>query len=85
MMNRSVGKPVCAMDLLCGDVVETPLGALKTYVMQGAHPLHPGLQLVVFREHGTGLYRFECLSLTQPIGNLSKPPADEQKKWAIGL
>jgi hypothetical protein len=82
---RRIGKPVCVMDLLCGDVIETPMGALRTYVLQGPHPIHPGLQLAVFREHVTGLYRFDCLSLTQSIGTLQKFPTTDQKTWAIGL
>jgi hypothetical protein len=72
------------MDLKPGYVIEAA-GMLATFIVQSRHPLHPGLQLVVWRMHSTGEYSFDCLSVSQVVGKLVKGSTKEQLEWALGL
>lgn len=84
-MPREIDKPVGVMELMAGDQVESKSGDLMTYVLQGAHPLHLGNQLVVLRNHRGGAWVFLSMSLNQEVGILRNNPTTEQKRWALGM
>lgn len=65
---------IAVRDLEPGDVVEAFPGARALYVTRTPHPLHPGLELVVWRLD-TGEWSLDALSADQHVGELVDPPA----------
>ena len=74
---------VRVIDLSPGDIVERR-EQLFTFVMQGVHPTHPALQLVLWRRNLDGAYQLEPLPLTSIVGKLVKKSTKEQVEWGLG-
>lgn len=86
MADQKKVKPslVRVIDLQAGQVVQRK-EELYTYVTQQVHPINPGNQLVIWRQHSDGSVLLESLPILCVIGKLVKKATREQLEWGLGI
>ena len=69
-------------ELIPGDLVylHSPPGRSAVFIAETAHPLYPGLRLVVWKL-GDGTWSHDALHLNQEVGEVRTTSDAERQRW----